>query len=97
PTARPISKGHTTRSLTGGTPEPPSRIASSRKWTEMDNVTFTIKDNLLTILVDLRLKGEASKSGKTRVVASSRGNALIAPNTYLGLNVYRYEKENSNA
>lgn len=45
----------------------------------------------LTIVVDLSGKGTPSRTGKTMVVATTRGNRQInGDGTFLGLNVYRY-------
>jgi len=45
----------------------------------------------LTIVIDLSGKGVPSGSGKTMVLATSRGNKEIGnTGTFLGLNVYRY-------
>ena len=44
----------------------------------------------LIIEVDLSAEGEPSKSGKSVVIASTKGNkAIIAAGVVLGLNVYR--------
>ncbi len=54
-----------------------------------DNVQYKIADDKLTITVDLSVKGKRSASGKSIVLASSRGNVEIAKRTFLGLNIYR--------
>ena len=57
----------------------------------MQNVTTKVTGDKLTITVNLKSKGTASKSGKTTVVASSRGNQPIPVGDrvlYLGLNLY---------
>ena len=41
----------------------------------MTNVEFRVKDNLLTISVDLKQDHGKSKSGKTSVVATTHGFA----------------------
>jgi hypothetical protein len=56
---------------------------------EMQNVTVDIKNDRLTITIDLKQKGAPSKSGKTVVIASTQGNQPVADGLYLGLNVYR--------
>lgn len=43
----------------------------------MDNVTFTLKGNILTITVDVSKPGTPSSTGKTRLIASTRGAAAI--------------------
>jgi CTP:molybdopterin cytidylyltransferase MocA len=39
----------------------------------MDNVKFSVNGNKLTITVDITAAGEASKTGKTKLVASTHG------------------------
>jgi hypothetical protein len=58
----------------------------------MDNVIVAVEGNTLTLTIDLSKPGSVSASGKTTVIASTRGNTLVAPGTYVGLNVYRYPK-----
>ena len=62
----------------------------------MDNVQIEVKDNKAIITVDLTKEFGLSKSGKTIVVATTRGNVPIpGAETYrLGLNCYRYPEEN---
>jgi len=58
----------------------------------MENIELQIKDDKLIITIDLTKKGEESKSGKSIVVASTRGNKRIKEyekkNIMLGLNCY---------
>lgn len=56
----------------------------------MDNMEMTVEGDTLTIKVKLDVDLGLSKSGKTRIIATSRGNAKI-PNTdaIIGMNVYR--------
>lgn len=56
----------------------------------MNNVTTSIKDGILTLTVDLNAQATESASGKSQVIASSRGNQPVAPgsNINFGLNVY---------
>jgi len=53
------------------------------------NVSFSVKDNQLTIVVDLTKDFGESKSGKSIVVASTEGNMTLPDGTKLGLNAYR--------
>jgi hypothetical protein len=53
------------------------------------NVEIEVKGDKVTITVDLSGAGIPSASGKTLVIASTRGNAAIAPGVFMGLNVYR--------
>lgn len=53
---------------------------------------ITVNGTVMTIEVDLAEKGEPSKSGKTDVISSTRGNRTIKTETgdvVVGLNVYR--------
>lgn len=53
---------------------------------------ITVKGTVMTIEVDLAEKGEPSKSGKTDVISSTRGNRTVKTDTgdvVVGLNVYR--------
>jgi len=52
-------------------------------------VKYSIEGDDLLIRVDLRAQGVRSASGKTVVIASSRGNVQVIPGVFLGLNVYR--------
>jgi len=56
----------------------------------MQNVEIKKTGTTLTITVDLAKNSGPSKSGKSIVIASTLGNALIDPEKkiYLGLNVY---------
>jgi hypothetical protein len=58
----------------------------------MKNVEIEVKDNILTIKVDLTQDHGKSSSGKTNIIATSEGNApLPAPYEHvkMGLNVYK--------
>ena len=57
----------------------------------MNNVTMTVKGNILTLTVDLSKESGPSKSGKTIIVASSEGNVSVPgfDTIKLGLNVYK--------
>ena len=54
------------------------------------NIRFELKDGKLILEIDTKNAGEVSKSGKSTVIASTRGNVGI-PGTdlKLGLNIYR--------
>lgn len=57
----------------------------------MQNVELTQKGNILTITVDLSKDFGRSATGKTTVIASTRGN-VPAPNNAdikIGLNIYK--------
>lgn len=54
------------------------------------NVVVSVKAQKLTITIDLKKKGEPSKSGKTIVVATTLGNKpILEAGVILGLNVYK--------
>jgi len=57
----------------------------------MENVKIERKGDILTITVDLSKQGSPSASGKTMVIASTKGNTKIdaEKNIFVGLNVYR--------
>jgi len=57
----------------------------------MKNVTMKLAGNKLTIEVDLSAGGEASKSGKSLVIASTEGNVSVpgAAQVKIGLNIYK--------
>jgi hypothetical protein len=53
---------------------------------------ITVKGQTMTIEVDLSAEGEPSKSGKTTVLSSTRGNRTVkteSGDVVVGLNVYR--------
>jgi hypothetical protein len=53
---------------------------------------ITDKGQTMTIEVDLSAEGEPSKSGKTTVLSSTRGNRTVkteSGDVVVGLNVYR--------
>ena len=59
----------------------------------MQNVTTSIKAGKLVITCDLDAEGTPSASGKTSVIASTRGNVPIAHNSRLfNLGVNLFEK-----
>lgn len=53
------------------------------------NLKMEIKDNKLCIEIDLDKNEGHSKSGKSVVVASTHGNAMIAGGFKVGVNIYR--------
>lgn len=57
----------------------------------MKNVALEVKDNILTIKVDLSQNFGRSKSGKTTIIASTEGNVVVpgTADTRLGLNIYK--------
>ena len=58
-----------------------------------DNITISIKEGKLILEVNLQVDElKPSKSGKTLIIASSRGNQKIQYNNediFIGLNVYK--------
>lgn len=61
----------------------------------MDNVQIEVQDNKAVITIDLSKDFGPSKSGKTIVVATTRGNVPIpgAENIRIGINCYKYAAE----
>ena len=58
----------------------------------MNNIKTDVKEHLLTILVDLREEQGKSKSGKSIIVASSRGIIPVSDGEnvfFINLNVYK--------
>ncbi|CAK0756676.1 conserved hypothetical protein [Gammaproteobacteria bacterium] len=57
----------------------------------MKNVEMSLKENILTITVDLSKEFGPSSSGKTIIIASTEGNKSIPENEEIkiGLNIYR--------
>jgi hypothetical protein len=58
----------------------------------MSEPKITVKGQTMTIEVDLSTEGEPSKSGKTTVLSSTRGNRTVkteSGDVVVGLNVYR--------
>jgi hypothetical protein len=62
-----------------------------------ENVVVSHDDKTLTIVIDLTKENGVSASGKTRSIASTKGNKAVAnvngKQVFLGLNLYRYEQE----
>ena len=57
----------------------------------MDNVTLTVKGNVLTATVDLSKNCGPSKSGKSIKIGTTGGNKVVPEHTEMriGLNVYQ--------
>ena len=55
------------------------------------NIKAELKGETLTLTIDTSQDNGASKTGKTRRIASSLGNKELEllPGVYLGLNIYR--------
>ena len=58
----------------------------------MDNVQIEVQDNKAVITIDLTKDFGPSKSGKTIVVATTRGNVPIpgSDTIKIGINCYKY-------
>lgn len=58
-----------------------------------DNITTDIQGDTLTLTIDLAKPGTVSRSGKSSVIASTRGNLTITDgngeDVKIGLNIYR--------
>jgi len=56
----------------------------------MKNVSMTVEGNVLTVTIDLSQDFGPSKSGKTRIIATTAGNRPIpGSDAKIGLNIYR--------
>ena len=55
----------------------------------MENVKFEVKGSTLTITIDLSVPGTADRSGKSTVLASTRGNKQVQEGVFMGVNVYK--------
>ncbi len=56
----------------------------------MENIQMRVDGKKLIIEVDLSVQGTPSRTGKSVVIASSRGNASVPGRTEkIGINVYR--------
>lgn len=53
------------------------------------NVEYTVEGNILTMRIDLSKDFGPSASGKTRIIASTCGNAALPGGAKVGVNVYR--------
>lgn len=60
---------------------------------EMKNVTMRTENGLLVITVDPKKDFGQSKSGKTKIVATTAGNQPVpgSPKMFIGLNVFLKE------
>lgn len=59
----------------------------------MQNVKTVVKNNKLLITIDLKAKKTKSASGKTLIIASTKGNKDIGDGITLGVNCYTYPKD----
>lgn len=57
----------------------------------MENVKMEVKGNKLTIEIDLSVTGSPSATGKTLVLASTRGNKSVPEHegVFIGVNCYK--------
>lgn len=55
----------------------------------MQNVEMKTEGNILTIKIDLSKNFGLSGSGKTTIIASSKGNVDIGNGIKMGLNIYK--------
>jgi len=55
-----------------------------------DNLQFELAGDILTLTIDIGIDMGVSKSGKSRVISSTRGNIAIPgkPELKLGVNLY---------
>ena len=62
---------------------------SKRPLTAQENVNVSIDGDLVTISFDASQDCGPSVSGKTNIVASTRGNLTLANGVTIGFNAYR--------
>jgi hypothetical protein len=56
----------------------------------MQNIKTSVKDNILTIKVKLDAKTTKSASGKSLIIASTKGNKPVGNDgVIMGLNIYK--------
>ncbi len=55
-----------------------------------DNISATVNGDKLVLEIDLSADTEPSASGKTLIVASSRGNKRVTDEVFIGVNCYKY-------
>lgn len=55
----------------------------------MQNIEMKTEGNVLTIKIDLSKNFGLSGSGKTTIIASSKGNVDIGNGVKMGLNIYK--------
>jgi len=56
----------------------------------MDNIDMSVDGSILTVKIDLTKQFGRSSSGKTTVVASTRGNQDVGyDNVKIGINAYK--------
>ena len=56
----------------------------------MQNIKTTVKNDKLLITIDLKAKKTKSASGKTMIIASTKGNKDIGDGVVLGINCYTF-------
>ena len=56
----------------------------------MQNIKMEVKDNILTIQIDMTKQIGPSKSGKTNIIATTGGNQGVEgfPDAKIGINCY---------
>ena len=59
----------------------------------MQNVKTVVKNNKLLITIDLKAKKTKSASGKTLIIASTKGNKDIGDGVVLGINCYTFPEK----
>jgi hypothetical protein len=73
-------------------PRVKKKAASKVRKAGMTNVELSVDKSILTVVVDLSKDFGPSKSGKTIIVASTRGNKTVpGREEKIGLNIYRQE------
>jgi len=72
---------------------PTKKATKAKKIKPMQNITVKLDGNIATLTIDMKKDFGTSASGKSSIVATSRGNKQIEDTgVYIGLNVYRITK-----
>lgn len=73
---------------------PTKKAVKPKKIKEMQNIDVKVDGNIVTLTINMKEDYGSSASGKSSIVASSRGNKLIEDTgVYVGLNVYKQKKK----
>ncbi len=72
---------------------PEKKKVKPKKRREMQNIDITLDDNTVTLSIDTEKDFGPSSTGKSIIVASSRGNRLIeGTDVYVGINIFKKRK-----
>jgi hypothetical protein len=66
---------------------------TSKKQEVGNNIEVEFVGDKMVLTIDLKADAAPSGSGKTLIIASSRGNKKVNDEVFIGLNVYRYAQK----